>query len=178
MLSPTSFQVLLREVFPGAYLATVPALPGCVSTGESAEEALDHIRAAAEGYLEATRGWSDRIDANSLDLVLTEVEVEAPLLEIGERPKHAVLPSPSLRPLTANRTVEALESAGFLQLHVGDAHAYFALGHQVVTVPHHNRVIESAVLKVILDHSGLSPSDFSSRAESERTYASQGESPA
>lgn len=34
------------------YSVTIPALPGCVSQGETFEEALENIREAAELYLE------------------------------------------------------------------------------------------------------------------------------
>lgn len=50
------FTVLLYPesdpVFKGYYNAIVPALPGCVSYGESRTEALKNIREAVELYLE------------------------------------------------------------------------------------------------------------------------------
>lgn len=36
----------------GGYSVTIPALPGCVSQGETFEEALANIKEAAELYLE------------------------------------------------------------------------------------------------------------------------------
>lgn len=36
----------------GGYSVTIPALPGCVSQGETFEEALKNIKEAAELYLE------------------------------------------------------------------------------------------------------------------------------
>lgn len=36
----------------GGYSITIPALPGCVSQGETFEEALANIKEAAELYLE------------------------------------------------------------------------------------------------------------------------------
>jgi predicted RNase H-like HicB family nuclease len=36
----------------GGYVATVPALPGCVSQGDSREEAIENIEEAIELYLE------------------------------------------------------------------------------------------------------------------------------
>jgi predicted RNase H-like HicB family nuclease len=35
----------------GGYVVTCPALPGCVSQGETRDEALANIRDAIEGYL-------------------------------------------------------------------------------------------------------------------------------
>ncbi|MEX2243828.1 MAG: type II toxin-antitoxin system HicB family antitoxin [Fimbriimonadaceae bacterium] len=43
--------ILLREA-DGGYVARVPALPGCVSQGESRDEALANIKEAAEAYVE------------------------------------------------------------------------------------------------------------------------------
>ena len=36
----------------GGYSVTIPALPGCVSQGETFEEALKNIKEAAELYIE------------------------------------------------------------------------------------------------------------------------------
>ncbi|KKT41386.1 MAG: hypothetical protein UW30_C0008G0005 [Candidatus Giovannonibacteria bacterium GW2011_GWA2_44_13b] len=36
----------------GAYTATIPALPGCISEGDNFEDALKNIGEAAELYLE------------------------------------------------------------------------------------------------------------------------------
>ncbi len=36
----------------GYFVAEVPALPGCVSQGKTAEEALENIREAIEGWVE------------------------------------------------------------------------------------------------------------------------------
>lgn len=36
----------------GGYSVTIPALPGCISQGETFEEALTNIKEAAELYLE------------------------------------------------------------------------------------------------------------------------------
>lgn len=45
---------LLRED-EGGYCVLVPALPGCVSQGQSLAEALEHIKEAIEGYIEVLR---------------------------------------------------------------------------------------------------------------------------
>lgn len=45
-------KVLIHTAEEGGYWAEVPALPGCVSEGESREEVLDNIREAAEGWLD------------------------------------------------------------------------------------------------------------------------------
>jgi predicted RNase H-like HicB family nuclease len=47
-------KVVLHPAEEGGYWAEVPALPGCVSEGDSLDEALANIRMAAEGWLEVS----------------------------------------------------------------------------------------------------------------------------
>jgi len=47
-------KVLVHPAEEGGYWAEVPALPGCVSEGDSLEEALAGIRDAATGWLEVS----------------------------------------------------------------------------------------------------------------------------
>ena len=44
--------VYLETSNEGGYTATVPSLPGCISEGNTREEALSNIREAIELYLE------------------------------------------------------------------------------------------------------------------------------
>ena len=44
--------VIIHEAEEGGYWAEVPALPGCVSEGETRKEIEANIREAAEGWLE------------------------------------------------------------------------------------------------------------------------------
>jgi predicted RNase H-like HicB family nuclease len=45
-------KVIVHEADEGGYWANVPALPGCVSEGETWEEILANIREAIECYLD------------------------------------------------------------------------------------------------------------------------------
>jgi len=45
-------RVILEPSEDGGYTATVPALPGCISEGDSREEALENIKEAIALYLE------------------------------------------------------------------------------------------------------------------------------
>ena len=45
-------KVLLHPAEEGGFWAEAPALPGCVSEGETLEETLANIREAVEGWLE------------------------------------------------------------------------------------------------------------------------------
>jgi len=53
------FEVVLEPQPEGGYTAYVPDLPGCVSEGQTEEEALAMIRDAMGGYLASRRehGW-------------------------------------------------------------------------------------------------------------------------
>ncbi len=45
-------QVILEPSEEGGYTALVPGLPGCISEGDTREEAMANIREAAALYLE------------------------------------------------------------------------------------------------------------------------------
>ena len=45
-------RIILEPSDEGGYTALVPSLPGCISEGNSREEALENIREAIELYLE------------------------------------------------------------------------------------------------------------------------------
>ncbi len=47
-----TFKVVLEPSEEGGYTVYVPALPGCISEGDTLEEALRNIREAIQLYLE------------------------------------------------------------------------------------------------------------------------------
>ncbi len=47
-------KVILELSDEGGYTVHVPALPGCISEGDTVEESLQNIREAIELYLEPT----------------------------------------------------------------------------------------------------------------------------
>jgi predicted RNase H-like HicB family nuclease len=55
------YTVVLQRENDGGYVATVPALPGCVSQGDSREEALRNIEEAMELYLEDVKAAGEPI---------------------------------------------------------------------------------------------------------------------
>ena len=46
------YTVILQQKSDGGFVAVVPALPGCVSQGDTRSEALDNIREAMVVYIE------------------------------------------------------------------------------------------------------------------------------
>ena len=64
-------RIVLEPSEDGGYTAVVPALPGCLSEGESREEALANVQEAIELYLEPVEDdWELSPDAEVLELVL------------------------------------------------------------------------------------------------------------
>lgn len=47
------YRVLIEEDEAGGFVAEVPSLPGCISQGDTRQEALENIREAIAGYLES-----------------------------------------------------------------------------------------------------------------------------
>lgn len=64
--------VILREEEEGGYSVQCLELPGCISEGETREEALANIREAIEGYREA---FPDELDELRRRTELVEITV-------------------------------------------------------------------------------------------------------
>jgi predicted RNase H-like HicB family nuclease len=45
------YRINISQDGDGVYVATAPALPGCISEGKTRKEALANVRDAIEGYL-------------------------------------------------------------------------------------------------------------------------------
>lgn len=48
-----TLKVLIRDAEEGGYWAEIPALPGCVSQGETLDDVRSNVREAIEGWLVA-----------------------------------------------------------------------------------------------------------------------------
>ena len=55
------YTVILEREADGGIVASVPALPGCVSQGDTRAQALDNIREAIALYIEDCRDAGDPI---------------------------------------------------------------------------------------------------------------------
>ena len=55
------YTVVLEREQDGGYVASVPALPGCVSQGDTRDQALGNIREAIELYVEDCRDAGDPV---------------------------------------------------------------------------------------------------------------------
>lgn len=47
------YRIYLEQDEDGVFVATCPALPGCVSQGRTRAEAADNVREAIEGYIKS-----------------------------------------------------------------------------------------------------------------------------
>jgi predicted RNase H-like HicB family nuclease len=45
-------KAIIHQAEEGGYWAEVPALPGCITEGDTLEEVLDNLKDAIEGWLE------------------------------------------------------------------------------------------------------------------------------
>ncbi len=69
------FRVILEPNESGGYTVTVPLLPGCISEGDTREEALANIKEAIELYMESLEADGEPIPA--------EEAVEEAVIEVA-----------------------------------------------------------------------------------------------
>ncbi len=58
-----NYRILFREEPEGGYTVIVPALPGCVTFGETVDEAIAMAREAVEVYIESLREKGEEVPA-------------------------------------------------------------------------------------------------------------------
>jgi len=68
------FKVVLEPNELGGYTVLVPLLPGCISEGDTREEALSNIKEAIEGYIESLIDDGEPVpDEGSFEEAVVEV---------------------------------------------------------------------------------------------------------
>ena len=55
------YRVLIEQDEDGMFVAEVPALPGCISQGQTRAEVLENIQEAIEAYLESLKAHNEPI---------------------------------------------------------------------------------------------------------------------
>ena len=69
-----SFKVVLEPNEEGGYVVYVPLLPGCISEGDTREEALSNIKEAIELYIESLTDDGEPIPSeDSVEEAVVEV---------------------------------------------------------------------------------------------------------
>lgn len=68
-----NYRILLRKEPEGGYTVIVPSLPGCVTYGDTIENAINMAREAIELYLESLREHGEEIptEESTLEYTLT-----------------------------------------------------------------------------------------------------------
>jgi predicted RNase H-like HicB family nuclease len=66
-------QVLIYRGESGFWVAECPSLPGCISQGETKEIALENIKEAIQGYINALEEDNLPVPDDSFDSILVAV---------------------------------------------------------------------------------------------------------
>jgi len=71
------YTIILHPEDQGGYSVTVPALDGCVTQGETFEEAVENARDAIEGYIAVFKaeGWEIPVERHPIVTVGVEINV-------------------------------------------------------------------------------------------------------
>jgi len=56
-----SYKILLRKEPEGGYTVIVPSLPGCITYGDTIEEAIEMAKEAIELYIESLKDHGEEI---------------------------------------------------------------------------------------------------------------------
>ena len=70
-----TFRVFFRKEEEGGYTAIVPSLPGCVTYGETLEEAKSMVKEAIELYIDSLRENNEEIPTDEQTLEY-DIQVE------------------------------------------------------------------------------------------------------
>lgn len=74
------YDVIFEEQPDGGYTVTVPALPGCISEGDTFEEAKSNIAEAITAYLESLAKDGEQIPERNSNVFVSQVGVQNPFL--------------------------------------------------------------------------------------------------
>lgn len=70
-----TYTVIFEKAEEGGYIAYAPILPGCVSQGDTFEEAKENIKDAIEGYLAVLREDGDEIPIEQNEHISATISV-------------------------------------------------------------------------------------------------------
>lgn len=74
------YEVVFEEAPEGGYTVTVPSLPGCISEGDSFEEARENIIEAITAYLESLAKDGEEIPEGERSIFVGQVGVHKPTI--------------------------------------------------------------------------------------------------
>ncbi|KKW17525.1 MAG: Toxin-antitoxin system, antitoxin component, HicB family [Candidatus Magasanikbacteria bacterium GW2011_GWA2_50_22] len=70
-----TYTVIFEKASEGGYIAYVPSMPGCLSQGETFEEAKTNIKDAIGGYIEVLKEDGDEIPVEHEEHIAATVAV-------------------------------------------------------------------------------------------------------
>lgn len=73
------YDVIFEEQSVGGYTVTVPSLPGCISEGDTFEEAKGNIAEAITAYIESLAKDGEEIPSGDSNIFIGQVGVQNPL---------------------------------------------------------------------------------------------------
>lgn len=76
------YTVIFEPAEEGGYIVSVPALPGCITEGDTFEEAVEMVKDAMKGYLAVLKKEGLEIPKETEDIVVTKVSVPIPIASI------------------------------------------------------------------------------------------------
>ena len=72
------YTAIFEPAEEGGYVVSVPALPGCVTEGETFEEASAMIKDAVEGYVQVLKEEGQEIPQEKPDVVISKITIDNP----------------------------------------------------------------------------------------------------
>lgn len=72
------YTVIFEPAEEGGYTVSVPALPGCISEGDTFEEATQMIKDAIKGCLQVLKEEKQEIPQEHSNVVITQISVQSP----------------------------------------------------------------------------------------------------
>lgn len=76
------YTVIFEPAEEGGYTVSVPALPGCISEGDTFEEAKKMITDAMKGYLQVLKEEKQEIPQEQSNVVITQISVKSPIASL------------------------------------------------------------------------------------------------
>lgn len=84
-----TYTIELTPQKEGGYTATIPALPGCISEGDSLEEVLENIKDAAEGYIRVLVKHGRKVPLEFSEFRQVEIFKKTPQERLRSAPSYA-----------------------------------------------------------------------------------------
>lgn len=72
------YTVIFEPAEEGGYVVSVPTLPGCITEGDTFEEAMEMVKDAISGYIASLEKHGEQIPVESGPSVMSTVDIPYP----------------------------------------------------------------------------------------------------